>query len=162
MIIIRAHTYTHNRMLCSTYIPTCLLSCHSADFYDIFTHFHVSHARLEKQSRDRCIKQFSIYPFTCIQRYVGWNCVLNCFMLSSLYLVSLLFADLLSLHLVEFLMFFFYLLNLNAWSTILYYCVCALNKYKNASTIAPLFLIHAQLALRWQPKSDYGFHFADL
>ena len=34
----------------------------------------------------------------------GWSCILNSFILS--YLVSLLFADLLSLNLVTFLMFF--------------------------------------------------------
>jgi len=38
------------------------------------------------------------------QRYVGWGCMLNCFMLSSLP-CFMLFADLLSLHLVTFLMF---------------------------------------------------------
>jgi len=37
--------------------------------------------------------------------YVGWSCALNCFMLSSLP-CSLLFADLISLPLVTFLMFF--------------------------------------------------------
>ena len=38
-------------------------------------------------------------------RYVGWGCILNCFMLSSLPCFYA-FADLLSLHLVTFLMFF--------------------------------------------------------
>ena len=43
----------------------------------------------------------------CVQeRYVGWSCVLNCFMLSYPYLVSMLFADLLSLHFFTFLMVF--------------------------------------------------------
>ena len=42
------------------------------------------------------------------ERYVGWDCILNCFMLSIYHpcLVSMLFADLLSLHLVTFSMFF--------------------------------------------------------
>ena len=47
-----------------------------------------------------------------VGRYVGWSCVLNCFMLSSLR-VSMLFADLLSLHLVTFLMFVYILYDLN-------------------------------------------------
>jgi len=34
--------------------------------------------------------------------YVGWGCILNCFMLSSLPCFSMLFADLLSPHLVTF------------------------------------------------------------
>ena len=41
-----------------------------------------------------------------VERYVGWGCILNCFMLSSLP-CSMLFADLLSLHLVTFLIFFY-------------------------------------------------------
>ena len=40
-----------------------------------------------------------------VERYVEWGCILNCFMLSSLPF-SMLFGDLLSLHLVTFLMFF--------------------------------------------------------
>ena len=40
-----------------------------------------------------------------VGRYVGWGRVLNCFMLSSLPCFYA-FADLLSLHLVTFLMFF--------------------------------------------------------
>jgi len=42
-----------------------------------------------------------------VERYVGWGCILNCFTLSSLP-CSMLFADLLSLHLVTFLMFFIF------------------------------------------------------
>ena len=48
-----------------------------------------------------------------VERYVGWGCILNCFMLSSLPCFYA-FADLLSLHLVTFLMFLFLLLNV-AW-----------------------------------------------
>ena len=40
-----------------------------------------------------------------VERYVGWGCILNCFMLSSLSCFYA-FADLLSLHLVTFLMSF--------------------------------------------------------
>ena len=47
------------------------------------------------------------YIYLTVKRYVGWSCVLNCFMLYIYhpYLVSMLFSDLLSLHLVTFLMF---------------------------------------------------------
>jgi len=41
-----------------------------------------------------------------VERYVGWGCILNCFMLSSLPCFYAAFADLLSLHLVTFLLFF--------------------------------------------------------
>ena len=42
------------------------------------------------------------------QRYIGWSCVLNCLSYHP-YLVSMLFADLLSLHLLTVLMFLFIL-----------------------------------------------------
>ena len=66
------------------------------------------------QGRDDSIKQFSIQPhptYLSTSKICRVDCVLNCFMLSSVlcyhpYLVSMLFADLLSLHLVTFLMFF--------------------------------------------------------
>ena len=51
-----------------------------------------------------------------VERYVGWGCILNCFMLSP-YLLSMLFADLLSLHLVTFLMFFFILVHVTFFSS---------------------------------------------
>jgi len=38
------------------------------------------------------------YISLAVERYLGWSCVLNCFM----YLISLLFAGLLSLHIVTF------------------------------------------------------------
>ena len=60
----------------------------------------------ETRYRDDSIKQFTIQPGPNVERYVGWDCILNCFVLSSLP-CFLTFADLLSLHLVIFLMFFF-------------------------------------------------------
>ena len=68
-----------------------------------------------KQGRDDSIKQFSIQPHPSyisfhsplyisltMERYVGWSCVLNCFMLSSL----LCFPALCQSAIPTFLMFF--------------------------------------------------------
>ena len=59
------------------------------------------------------MKQFSTPPTILSlmwkDMYAWWSCILNCLMLSSL--VSMLFAHLLSLHLVKFLMFFLFLCN---------------------------------------------------
>ena len=56
-----------------------------------------------KQGRDYSIQQFStqLHPIITFnaERYVGWVCILNCFILPC-------FPDLLSLHLITFLMFF--------------------------------------------------------
>ena len=57
---------------------------------------HASAAK-KKVTGTRIIKE--------VERYVEWSCVLNCLCYHP-YLVSMLFADLLSLHLIIFLMLF--------------------------------------------------------
>jgi len=60
--------------------------------------------KARKQGRDNSIKKVGIQPhptYYSTLKFVGWGCIVNCFMLSSLP-CSLFFADLLSLHLVTF------------------------------------------------------------
>jgi len=65
--------------------------------------------------------------------------MLNCFMLSSLYLVSLLFPDLLSLHLVNAFVISMLSLNIESTNSMIPNCQ-TVGIYMFAHTIGPLLL----------------------
>jgi len=88
----------------------CTLFAWSTVIIDFFCLVYIQEKNIKNVTRcrdNRSVHNSTLHIFN-VERYVGWGCVLNCFMLSSLPCLYA-FADLLSVHLITFLMFLFIL-----------------------------------------------------